>query len=78
MSLDPVQRTNDDATLCKRSAIHYGYWRDEYLTAFAPNAPGSQRFGDARKAPEIHLGYFTRVKGLWTLLDRIVSLLVSD
>ena len=29
---------------------------------------------DARKAPEIHLGYFTRVRGLWTLLDRVVSL----
>ena len=30
--------------------------------------------GEARKAPEIHLGYFTRVRGLWTLIDRVVSL----
>ena len=75
-----VQRTNEDATLCKRSAVYYGYWQDEYLAAFAPNPPGlpgSRTSGEMRKAPEIHLGYFTRVTGLWTLLDRIVSLLVQ-
>ena len=29
-----VERTNDDATLCKRSAVQYGYWEDPYLSAF--------------------------------------------
>ena len=33
--------------------------------------------GEARKAPEIHLGYFTRIKGLWNLLQRVVSLCVD-
>jgi hypothetical protein len=31
-----VENTNDDASLCKRSAVHYGYWEDPYLTAFVP------------------------------------------
>ena len=36
--------------------------------------PGPSSFmGEARKAPEIHLGYFTRIKGLWNLLQRVVS-----
>jgi hypothetical protein len=31
-----VERTNDDASLCKRSAVHYGYWDDPYISAFVP------------------------------------------
>ena len=61
--------------MCKRSAVRYGYWSDPYLEAMIP-AP-SRVSGDSRKAPEIHLGYFTRIKGLWHLLDRVVSLCVD-
>ena len=75
---DPIQKTNEDASICKRSAVQLGYWEDKYLSAFVPVAPGNGgRFGEIRKAPEIHLGYFTRVKGLWSLLDRVVSLCVQ-
>ena len=28
-------------------------------------------FGEGRKAPEIHLGYFTRVRAVWNLLIRL-------
>ena len=57
--------------MCKRSAVRYGYWSDPFLEAMIP---GPSRFsGEARKAPEIHLGYFTRIKGLWNLLDRVVK-----
>ena len=31
-----VERTNDDATTCKRSAVQFGYWDDPYLAAFVP------------------------------------------
>lgn len=66
-----------DATFCKRSAVHYGYWNDPYLEAMLPWS-SSNFGGEARKAPEIHLGYFTRVRGLWTLIDRIVSLCLQS
>jgi len=74
---DPVQKTNEDATFCKRSAVHYGYWNDPYLEAMLPWS-SSNFGGEARKAPEIHLGYYTRVRGLWTLIDRIVSLCLQS
>jgi len=72
---DPVQKTNEDATLCKRSAVRYGYWNDPFLEAMIPGP--SSLSGESRKAPEIHLGYFTRIKGIWQLLDRVVSLCVD-
>ena len=59
--------------MCKRSAVRYGYWSDPYLEAMMPGSGTS--FGcESRKAPEIHLGYFTRVRGIWTLIDRVASL----
>ena len=61
--------------MCKRSAVRYGYWSDPYLEAMLPGP--SSFSGDSRKAPEIHLGYYTRIKGLWHLLDRVVSLCVD-
>ena len=60
-----VKATNDDATLCKRSAVHRGYWQDPYIQYFI-------RSGE-RKAPEINRGYFARVKGMQTLLVQFLE-----
>lgn len=67
---DPVQRTNDDATNCKRSAVSMGYWKDPYLNSFG-SAGGLAEEG--RKAPEIHLGYFTRVSAIWRLIVKSID-----
>ena len=69
--MDAVQRTNDDATQSKRSAVELGYWDDPYLKSMIPWNPGG---GDrsSRKSPEIHLGYFTRVAGMWRLIEELV------
>ena len=60
-----VQSTNDDATACKLSAVSLGYWTDPYL-AFM------MRKGE-RRAPEIHLGYYARVKGFSYLIDKFLE-----
>ena len=66
MGDEAVIATNDDATACKRSAVHFGYIDDPYLSHMAPkNVP--------RKAPEIHLGYFTRVRGLTGMLLKSIE-----
>ncbi len=70
MCEDPVQRTNDDATHCKRSAVGLGYWKDPYLGAFGSNPSYSD---EARKAPEIHLGYYTRVSAIWRLIVKSLN-----
>ena len=31
MGDEAVQSTNDDATLCKQSAVRLGYWRDQFI-----------------------------------------------
>jgi len=67
---ETVQRTNDDASTCKQSAVALGYWNDPYLSAFVPRSLPSN---EPRKAPEIHLGYFTRVSAIWNLLIRTVD-----
>jgi len=61
---DAVQSTNDDATLCKLSAVSMGYWSDPFLPHMARQA------GRDRRAPEIHLGYFARVAGVRMLIDK--------
>ncbi len=66
MGDDSVEQTNDDATLCKKSAVRYGYWRDPYLEHMAPKLT-------ERKPPEIHLGYYTRVTALRRLLDKAME-----
>ena len=64
MGDEAVHRTNEDATLCKLSAVLRGYWPDPYIGQMVKAGAAD------RKAPEIHLGYFTRVRGLRQLLDR--------
>jgi len=72
MSEESVQRTNDDATQCKMSAVAHGYWTDPYLPAFKIRA------SESRKAPEIHRGYYTRVTGIWSILVKTIEHLCQD
>lgn len=62
---DGVQSTNDDATSCKASAVSLGYWTDPFL-------PIMIKRGEKR-APEIHLGYYARVKGFNVLIDKFIE-----
>ena len=75
MSEESVQRTNDDATLCKLSAVEQGYWGDPYLAAFKIR---SSPYGEHRKAPEIHRGYYTRVSAIWNLLVKTAGQLCKN
>jgi len=59
---EPVQATNDDATGCKLSAVSLGYWADPFLQYMIKKG--------ARRAPEIHLGYYARVAGVQYLVDK--------
>ncbi len=68
MGDENVEQTNEDATLCKRSAVRFGYWNDPYIEIFCPRMT-------ERKAPEIHLGYYTRVTGIKRLLDKALEVL---
>ena len=70
MGDDSVTKTNDDESQCKRSAVSLGYWQDPYLNALVPRHGIS---GEMRKAPEIHLGYFTRVSAIWNLLIKAID-----
>ena len=69
---DAVQQTNEDATLCKRSAVNFGYWHDPYIEHMMSLS------GCERKAPEIHLGYFTRVTGLRALLEKALNKIAEE
>ncbi|XP_022194107.2 leucine carboxyl methyltransferase 1 [Nilaparvata lugens] len=60
-----VQSTNDDASECKRCAVHLGYWDDKYIYMFVKS-------GD-RKAPEINQGYFARTRGIRMLVDKFLK-----
>lgn len=62
---DATRATNDDATSCKKSAVQRGYWRDPYIQYFI-------RSGE-RKSPEIHRGYYVRVKGINNLTKQFLE-----
>ncbi|VDO39446.1 unnamed protein product [Haemonchus placei] len=63
-----VQRTNDDATQCKYAAVQLGYWKDEFLPRFAyTGAP------EARRDPEISIGYWARVSAVHHLVERFID-----
>lgn len=59
---EAVQATNDDATLCKLSAVTLGYWKDPFIQYMVKRGE--------RRAPEINLGYCARVTGIRFLLDK--------
>lgn len=56
MDDEPIKATNDDASECKRGAVQLGYWQDKYISHFIRPTD--------RRTPEIHRGYYARVKGI--------------
>lgn len=62
---EAVIHTNDDASECKRSAVQRGYYIDNYIGCFVKNPD--------RKAPEINRGYYARVKGVETLVEKFLN-----
>ncbi|XP_002435097.2 leucine carboxyl methyltransferase 1 isoform X2 [Ixodes scapularis] len=67
---DPVIQTNLDAAVSKRDAVTKGYWSDPYIQYFVKPSE--------RKAPEISRGYYARVHGVKTLLDKFLKLVGPD
>ncbi|KXJ20453.1 Leucine carboxyl methyltransferase 1 [Exaiptasia diaphana] len=67
---EAVIATNNDATNCKRFAVHVGYWQDKYIQFFA-------KLGE-RKAPEINRGYYARTKGISYLLEQFLEMTESN
>ncbi|RCN33209.1 leucine carboxyl methyltransferase [Ancylostoma caninum] len=65
-----VQRTNDDATQCKFAAVQLGYWKDEFLPRFAYGSGADQ---NARRDPEISIGYWARVSAVNLLVERFIE-----
>lgn len=65
MNDEPVMATNDDASECKRGAVQLGYWHDDYISLFVRQIQ--------RKAPEIHRGYYARVKGVETFIRKFLK-----
>ncbi|XP_071965626.1 leucine carboxyl methyltransferase 1-like [Antedon mediterranea] len=66
MSDEAIQATNDDASMCKRYAVEKGYWKDPFIDLLV-------KLGE-RKAPEINRGYYARVEGIRTLLEKFLRL----
>nr|CAG4650268.1 EOG090X08O3 [Sida crystallina] len=63
---EAVRSTNDDASICKRFAVHMGYWNDPYLPLLVRNTE--------RKTPEINRGYFARVQGISNLIHKFITI----
>lgn len=63
---EAIKSTNDDAALCKRSAVQLGYWKDSFLQYFIKATD--------RKAPEINRGYYARVQAMKYLVDKTIEL----
>lgn len=63
-----VQKTNDDATESKYSAIKVGYWEDRFLKNFIVNPDAIHR-----RAPEILRGYWARHAAFDLLLTKALE-----
>ncbi|XP_061708403.1 leucine carboxyl methyltransferase 1 [Cydia pomonella] len=63
---EAVAATNSDATECKRGAVELGYWSDPYVRLFSrPRAE--------RRAPEIHRGYYARVRAVEMFIHQFLE-----
>jgi len=62
-----VMSTNDDATICKRSAVSLNYWDDPFVECFA-------RGPVTRKPPEINRGYYGRVSAVNHVLQQFLEM----
>ncbi|KAG5871137.1 Leucine carboxyl methyltransferase 1, partial [Gonioctena quinquepunctata] len=65
MGDEPVMATNDDASECKRGAVHLGYWSDDYISYFVKHTD--------KRAPEINRGYYARVKGIENFIQKFIN-----
>ncbi|KAI6191969.1 ER membrane protein complex subunit 4 [Aphelenchoides bicaudatus] len=63
-----VQKTNDDATESKYSAVKVGYWEDPFLKSFVVNPDSIHR-----RAPEILRGYWARYAAFELLLNKALE-----
>lgn len=63
-----VQKTNDDATESKYSAVKVGYWEDRFLKNFIVNTENIHR-----RAPEILRGYWARYAAFELLLTKALE-----
>jgi hypothetical protein len=68
---EAVQATNDDASICKRSAVHMGYWADPFLQYF-------MRGPVIRKPPEINRGYYARSHGVYRLILKTLEKIATS
>jgi len=68
---EAVQATNDDASICKRSAVHLGYWSDPFLQYF-------MRGPVIRKPPEINRGYYARTHGVYRLILKTLEKIATS
>lgn len=68
---EAVQATNDDASICKRSAIQLGYWSDPFLQHFMKGPV-------IRKPPEINRGYYARSYGVYRLLLKTLEKIATS
>ena len=66
---DATRATNDDATICKLSAVKLGYWSDPYIQYFVKSGE--------RKTPEINRGYYARVAATRLLLKQFIKVIMS-
>uniref|UniRef100_A0A1I8ATA8 Leucine carboxyl methyltransferase 1 n=1 Tax=Steinernema glaseri TaxID=37863 RepID=A0A1I8ATA8_9BILA len=64
-----VQKTNDDASECKYSAVKLKYWEDEFLNKFVHSLTPSELFRD----PEISRGYWARVSAITSIVKQFVE-----
>ncbi|KAI6173241.1 ER membrane protein complex subunit 4 [Aphelenchoides besseyi] len=64
-----VQKTNDDATESKFSAVKAGYWEDKFLQNFIVNPSHIHR-----RAPEILRGYWARHAAFELLLAKALKI----
>jgi len=65
---EAVRSTNDDASHCKRFAVHLGYWSDPYLPLLVRNTE--------RKTPEINRGYFARVSVITNMVEKFIKVVL--
>ena len=51
MGDEAVQSTNDDATLCKLSAVRLGYWEDHFIGELSRQQGRERRAGKVQTTP---------------------------
>ena len=64
-----VEWTNDEATRVKASIKSLKYIEDEFIDQFLPPTPVVKE----RKSPELHRGYYLRVRSVWERVVRFIE-----